>query len=460
MADMPAQSPAPRQDSRRHARALLVLGLPLIGSHLGQVAIHTTDTIMLGWYGVTELAALVLAGPIFYVLFIMGSGFAWAVMPMVASYASAGEETQVRRVTRMGLWLSILFGIAAMPVLVFSGPILRALGQAPEIVPLAADYLRIASIGLIPSLLIMVLKSYLAALERTQVVFWITLAAAVLNVAVNYALIFGNWGFPELGVRGAAIASVVTQTAGFLALAVYVAVVTPEYALFQRFWRPDWEAFRAVFRLGWPIGLTSLAEVGLFAATSVMVGWIGTVELAAHGIALNIASVTFMVHIGLSQAATIRVGQFHGRRETDALRRAAIVAYGLSGLMVGATIVVFLTMGAPLVGLFVGPADPARAAIVAVGTALLAMAALFQLVDAGQVMSLGVLRGLQDTRVPMIYAALGYWGVGMPLAWVLGFPLGVGVIGVWIGLVAGLAVAAGLLASRVWTHLGRGAGTG
>lgn len=460
MADMPAQTPPPRQDTRRHARTLLVLGLPLIGSHLGQVAIHTTDTIMLGWYGVTELAALVLAGSIFFVLFIMGSGFAWAVMPMVASYASAGEETQVRRVTRMGLWLSILFGIAAMPVLIFSELILRALGQAPEVVPLAADYLRIAAIGLIPSLLIMVLKSYLAALERTQVVFWITLASAVLNVAVNYALIFGHWGFPELGVQGAAIASVVIQTAGFLALVVYVTAVTPEYALFQRFWRPDWEAFRAVFRLGWPIGLTSLAEVGLFAGTSLMVGWIGTVELAAHGIALNISSVTFMVHIGLSQAATIRVGQFHGRRETGELRRAAVVAYGLSGLMVAATVVVFLTMGGPLVGFFVDPTDPARAAIVAVGTTLLAMAALFQLVDAGQVMSLGILRGVQDTRVPMIHAAIGYWGVGMPLAWALGFPLGVGLIGVWIGLVAGLAVAALLLALRVFTHLGRAPGTG
>ncbi|MGI1663427.1 MATE family efflux transporter [Palleronia sp. KMU-117] len=438
-----------------HARALLVLGLPLIGSHLGQIAIHTTDTVMLGWYGVTELAALVLAVPLYFVLFVVGSGFAWAVMPMVASYAGSGEGTQVRRVTRMGLWLSILFGAAVTPVLVWSEPLLRLMGQDPEVSRLAAVYLRIAAIGFIPSLLVMVLKSYLAALERTQAVFWITVATAVLNGLLNYALIFGNWGFPELGVAGAAVASVTLQIVSLAALAVYVARVTPEFALFIRFWRPDWEAFRAVFRLGWPIGMTSLAETGLFAGSSLLVGWIGTVELAAHGIAMNVASITFMVHIGLSQAATIRVGQFHGRQDPRALRGAAFAAYGLSGLMVAATIAAFLTLGAPIVGLFLDPSDPARPEIIAVGVTLLAMAALFQLMDAGQVMSLGVLRGIQDTRVPMIHAAISYWGVGMPAAYVLGFPLGFGVVGVWTGLVIGLAFAAGLLFRRFWTLAGR-----
>jgi MATE family multidrug resistance protein len=441
----------------RHARALLTLGLPLVGSHLGQIAIHTADTVMLGWYGVEELAALVLAGPIFFVLFIVGSGFAWAVMPMVASYAGSGQGTQVRRVTRMGLWLSVLYGLLVTPLLLWSEPILLALGQEAGVSALAADYLRLIALGFIPSLLVMVLKSYLAALERTQAVFWITIATAVLNGLLNYALIFGNWGAPELGVAGAAIASVTLQIVTVLVLCLYVARVTPEYALFTRIWRADWEAFRAVFRLGWPIGLTSLAETGLFAASSLMVGWIGTVELAAHGIALNVASITFMVHIGLSQAATIRVGQFHGRHETAELRRAAFVAYGLSGLMVAVTIAAFLLFGEPIVGLFVDPGDPARPAIIAVGVTLLAMAALFQLVDAGQVMSLGILRGLQDTRVPMIMAAVSYWGLGMPAAYALGFPLGFGVVGVWIGLVLGLAGAAALLFLRFWALAGRSA---
>jgi len=424
-----------------HARVTLVLGLPLVGSHVAQYAITLTDTIMLGWYGVAELAALTVAGALFFVLFIVGSGFAWAVMPMVASAAASGDDVQVRRVTRMGLWLSILFGAAVLPFFFWSEPILRALGQAEDVAALGGQYLRLIAIGFIPALLIMVLKSYLAALERTQVVFWVTVASAALNALVNYALIFGNLGFPELGVRGAAIASITLQIFGLVVLVLYAAWVTPQYALFQRFWRPDWEAFGEVFRLGWPIGLTNLAEVGLFAASSLMVGWIGIKELAAHGIALNIASATFMVHIGLSQAATIRVGQYHGRRDGASIRMAARAAYGLSALFVAVTMTIFLGLPEPLVGIFIDPTDPARPEILAIGVVLLGLAALFQLVDAAQVMSLGILRGVQDTRMPMVIAGVSYWLIGAPAAYLLAFPLGLAEVGVWLGLTIGLACA-------------------
>ena len=189
---------------RQHARATLMLGLPLIGSHVAQFAITLTDAAMLGWYSVDALAAEVLGGTTFFVFFIMGSGFAWAVMPMVASAQAAGQEAQVRRVTRMGAWASVLYALAVLPVLYWSGPVFRALGQDPEISALAEDYLRIAGFATLPALLVMVLKSYLAALERTQVVLWVTVAAVGLNIVVNYALIFGHWGFPEMGVQGAA----------------------------------------------------------------------------------------------------------------------------------------------------------------------------------------------------------------------------------------------------------------
>jgi MATE family multidrug resistance protein len=438
----------------RHSRALLVLGVPLVGSHLAQFAISLTDTLMLGWYGVEELAALVLAGACFFIFFIVGSGFAWAVMPMVASYVSAGDDQQVRRVTRMGLWLSILYGLVVTPALLFSETIFLVIGQDPELSRLAGQYLSIVVIGFIPNLLIMVLKSYLAALERTQVVFWITVSTALLNAALNYALIFGNWGFPELGVRGAAIASVILQVVGFLALVVYVSIATPQYALFQRFWRPDWEAFGQVFRLGWPIGLTNLAEMGLFTASTIMVGWIGKLELAAHGIALNISSATFMVHVGLSQAATIRVGQYYGRRERMLIRETAVTAYTLSALVAGATILVFLILPEPLIGAFVDSNDIDRPAIIAIGVALLAVAAVFQLVDAAQVMSLSMLRGIQDTGVPMIHAAISYWLVGAPAAYFAAFKMGLGAVGVWLGLVVGLGCAGVLLSLRFWRRSG------
>ncbi len=206
---------------RQHARAALVLGLPLIGSHLAQYAVQVVDTIMLGWYGVQELAAVVLAGTFFFTLFIVGSGFSWAVMPLVAAASEAGDDTRVRRVTRMGIWTSVGAAALMLPLLWFSAPVLRAMGQAPDLAGMAQDYLRIAGWGMFPALIVMVLKSYLSALERTRVVLWTTLAAAGLNGVLNYALIFGHWGAPELGVRGAAIASLSLQLLSVVVLAVY-----------------------------------------------------------------------------------------------------------------------------------------------------------------------------------------------------------------------------------------------
>jgi len=435
---------------RQHARAVLTLGLPLIGSHVAQFAITLTDAVMLGWYSVESLAAEVLGGTLFFVLFIMGSGFAWAVMPMVAAAQAADDQTQIRRVTRMGAWASLLFGLATLPLMVWSTPVFLALGQDPAISGLAGQYLSIMGWGILPALWVMVLKSYLAALERTQVVLWVTVAAVGLNIMVNHALIFGNWGAPELGVRGAAIASLTVNIASLVALALYVMRVAPDHALFQRFWRPDAEALRAVFRLGWPIGITNLAEVGLFAASSVMMGWLGTVPLAAHGIALQITSVVFMVHMGLSNAATVRAGQAHGRGDSRALRDGAAVVLALSLATAALTMGLFLAVPELMLGLFLGPEDPDRWAVIAIGTGLLAAAALFQLVDAGQVMALGLLRGVQDTRVPMIMAAISYWGVGVPASYVLGFPLGLEGVGIWLGLAIGLACAAMVMLARFW----------
>lgn len=433
-----------------HARALMVLGLPLIGSHLAQFAINVTDTVMLGWYSVEALAAVVLAYSLFFVVFIMGSGFGWAVMPMVAEAQSRGQEHQVRRVTRMGLWLSILYGALAMPVFWWSGSILLGMGQTPELARDAQSYLRIAGWGVFPALLVMVLKSHLAALERTQVVLWVTVGAAVGNAAVNWLLIFGNLGFPEMGLRGAAVASVITQLLSLVLLAFYIVRATPEHALFQRFWHPDPEVFARVFRLGWPIGLTNLAESGLFSATSVMMGWLGTVPLAAHGIALQLTSLAFMVHVGLSNAATVRAGRALGRRSPVDLRRGGAVAVGVSTLVALVTVAFFLLWPEALIAIFVDPEDAMRPRILAVGASLLAVAAVFQLADGAQVMALGLLRGVQDARVPMLLAGLSYWLLGMPASYLFGFTLGMGGVGIWLGLVIGLACAGGLLMWRFW----------
>ncbi|THD75778.1 MATE family efflux transporter [Thalassobius vesicularis] len=442
----------PQMTHTQHLRAILVLGLPLIGSHVAQFAIWLIDAVMLGWYDVQALAAQVIAGMVFFVLFIMGSGFAWAVMPMVAEAEAAGDTTQVRRYTRMAMWISMLFGLLVLPVMIWAEAVLYALGQSPEVVALGADYLRVAGWGIFPALLVMVLKSYLAALERTRVVLWVTLSAVAVNALVNYVLIFGHWGAPEMGIVGAAVASVAVQVVSGVLMALYAAVATAEHELFVRFWRPDWEAFGKVFRLGWPIGITNLAEVGLFAAASTMMGWLGTIPLAAHGIALQIASLTFMVHLGLSNAATIRAGRALGRVNRAELVRGAQVVLALSLGMALLTVVTFLSVPELLMGLFLSPDEPQRDAVIALGVPLLAAAAVFQLADASQVMALGLLRGVQDTRVPMVIAAISYWVIGVPVSYGLGFGLDWQGPGVWIGLTVGLFLAGSFLMGRFWLH--------
>ena len=431
-----------------HMRAHLALGLPLIGSHLAQMAISATDTLMLGWYDAEVLAGQVLATVPLSVLFLFLSGFAFAVMPLVSAASEAGDQTQVRRVTRMGLWVSLGMGLAVVPVFLFSAPLLRAVGQAPALAELAQSYLRIAGWSIVPALGVMVLKSYLSALERTRVQLLVTLAAAAANAGLNWVLIFGHLGAPELGVRGAAIASLAVNIVSVLALVVYAARSFPAHRLFHRLWRVDREALAEVFGMGWHIGLTTLAEVGLFAYSALLIGLIGAVPLAAHGIAMQLAAFSFMVPLGLANAATVRAGRAFGRRDGVALRAGARAVLGLglgSALLATAA---FVTLPELLVGAFIGADDPLRGPILEIGRSLLAMAALFQLFDATQVVAAGLLRGMQDTRRPMLIATAAYWLIGAPAGWLFGLGLGLGAVGVWLGLVVGLFSAAVLLGWR------------
>jgi multidrug resistance protein, MATE family len=445
------------QSYREHARSLLVLGVPLIGSHLAQSALHVIDTVMLGWYGVSELAAVVLGASAFFVIFILGAGFAQAVMPMVAAALGRGDETQVRRDTRMGLWLSIGYGALCYPLFWWSAPVLLRLGQEPDVATLAQDYMRIAGLGMIPALMVMTLKSFLAALARAQVVLWVTVAAAVMNAVVNYALIFGHWGAPEMGVRGAALATLASQMLSLILLAIYAhAHADPaRFHLWRRFWRADLLTLGQVFRLGWPIGVQGLAEAGLFVATAVMIGTIGKVQLAAHGIAMEIVSLFFMIHLGLANAATIRAGRADGRGDATGLRKGAKVAISLSAMVGLVGISIFLFLPHPLISLFLDRASADYDAIVTYGTGLLLMAALFQSVDAAQVMAMGLLRGLRDTKVPMMLAAVSYWMIGIPCAWLFGLHWQLGGMGVWGGLVVGLLIASTTLMWRFWSRAPR-----
>ena len=436
-----------------HVRAVLRLGVPLMGGHLAQVAIGVTDTAMLGRYGVEALAAGAVGSGFFFVLFLMGTGFAWAVMPLVAKYDPEGDDVNVRRATRMGLWLSAAFGVLALPLMLVAGPLLAALGQPPGVVAGAQQYLTVVSVAIFPALFAMVLKSYLAALEHTQVVFWIMVASALLNAVANYAFIFGNFGAPEMGIAGAALASVLTHVIMLVGCIMYVVYRLPKHDIFRRLWKPDWEMLAHVYRLGWPIGLTSLSEVAFFYATQLMVGLLGVVALASHAIVLQIASITFMLHLGLSNVATIRAGNALAYQDRTRLARGAKVVIAMSVAFAVLTMIVFVLFPEPLILLFMAEDEPAREAVLATGVILLAIAALFQLMDGAQVVALGLLRGVQDTQIPMIIAAVSYWLIGIPVSYMLGFEFGMGAQGVWFGLVIGLAAAGLALMWRFWRHV-------
>ena len=433
-----------------YIQSSLVLAVPLIGSNLAQAATHLVDAIMLGWYGVAELAAGVLGATMFSVIFLVCSGCAMAVLPLAANAEGAGETWRVRRLVRMGIWLSAAFGVCAVLLMWQATQILELLGQKTSTADLSGMYLRIACWGIFPALAVMVFKSFLMALVRPNLVLVATFSGAIVNAILNYAMIFGNWGFPELGIRGAAYASVISQMFSLAMMLAYFQIVSEfrVYSLWTRFWKPDWPVISDVFRLGWPISVTLIAEMGFFGVGAIMMGWIDTETLAAHGIALEIAAFVFMVYLGLANSGTAQIGRAVGSRDGNGLILVSRAVLILTLVFVAITVAIFLTIPGVLVRSFLESGSSEAARVLSIGIVLVKIAALFQLADAIQVVALGLLRGLSDTRIPMLIAAVSYWVVGAPASYVLGFVFGFGGIGVWSGFIIGLGLAAILLLFR------------
>lgn len=435
-----------------HLRSSFLLGAPFVGAQLAQMAINTTDVIMVGWLGTTELAAVVLGAQMFFIVFIFGSGFSSAIMPMVAQALGRGDSTAVRRSTRMGMWVVILYGVVTAPLLWYSKPILEALGQEPDVATLAQGYLRVIQLGIFPNLILMSMRSFLSGLERASVILTITIFMFVTNAAMNYLFIFGHYGAPAWGLQGSAFASVCAAMVGCLLAIGYIQwqPQTRAYELFVRFWRPDWVAFREILGLGLPISLTILAETSLFAAASLLMGTLGTVELAAHGIALQCASIAFMIPLGLAQVATVRVGFAHGSGDRIGVQRAAVAVLIIGVAFTGVGGLMFALIPKTLGALFLDVSRPDAIAVLNFAAPLIVIAGLFQLVDGLQAIGAGLLRGMKDTRIPMILAIIAYWPIGFACAWIFGLKLGFGGQGVWFGFVTGLAAAAVFLCGRFY----------
>lgn len=442
----------------RELVATLLLALPLIATNLAQVGLTTIDVVLIGKLGPAALAAGALGTNLYFAFAFLGIGLVSATSPLMAEVLGRRLHTvrEVRRTVRQGLWSCLAVSVPVWIALWNGEAILLAIRQKPELAAEAGPYLRCLMWGLLPFLGFSVLRFFLASLERPGWALAIGVGAIPVNVVLALWLMWGGLGVPALGLRGTGIATSLTCLLMFAALALVLVTHRRfrRWSLFGRFWRPDWPRFAQLWRLGLPIAATLSFEVGVFNAAALVIGTFGAIPLAAHAIALQIASTVFMVPLGIAQAATVRVGIAYGAGDRDGMRLAGHAAMLLGVAFMTASAIVLLLAPRPLIEVFLDRADPDNAAVVPLGVTFLFFAALFQLADGLQAVGAGLLRGIQDTHVPMLLAGLGYWGIGASLGLALTFPAGLGPTGIWIGLATGLAVVAVLMSWR-WRHRGR-----
>ncbi|MBZ6077729.1 MATE family efflux transporter [Microvirga puerhi] len=437
-------------------RATLALSWPLVLTNLAQNALMTSDVILMGWLGPESLAAGALGTNLYFAFLIFGIGLVNATSPLIAEELGRKRHSvrDVRRTVRQGFWTSITVAIPIW-LLAWNGEaMLLAMGQEPALAHAAGSYIRALQWSLLPFLFSLVLRSFLSALERPGWALVIGILAVPVNFGAAYVLMLGKFGLPAFGLVGAGLGTVISSLFMFLSLAFVVSRDRRfrRYHLFGRFWRPDWARYRTLWRIGAPIGLTVAFEVTIFNAAALFMGRIGANELAAHAIALQIASLCFMVPFGIGQAVTVRVGRAFGAQDAGGVTLAGWTAFALGvGFMIF-TALLMLFKPQLLIGAFLDIADPRNAPVLQYAISFLTLAAIFQLADGAQAVGAGMLRGLQDTKVPMVFAAAGYWGIGLPLGVVLAFGTSLRGVGIWIGLATGLAVVASLM---LWRWLRR-----
>lgn len=428
------------------ARAIVALGAPIVMTNLGQMAMTTTDVVMMGRLGADTLAAGSLGAVVFFVQFVFAMGMVMAVAPIMAQERGLRPHAvrEIRRTVRQGMWVALTLGIPSALIFMQAPMLLRLAGQPAELVGPAGDYAHAIMWGFVPGLWVIVLRNFVAALERPRAAMYVTFAAIVVNAVADYMLIFGKFGLPRMGAMGAGLATSASNLFMLLALVgwIYADRRFRRYHILGRFWRPDWPRYREIVRLGTPIGLTLLMEAGLFGAAALLIGRFGAAALAANQVALQCASVTFMVPMGIAQAATVRVGLAAGRGDRGAARRSGLTALVLGCAFMGLMALLILLFPRAIAGLFIDLGAPGNGAVAGLVGTYLVVAALFQVFDGGQVIGAGALRGLKDTRLPMLFAGISYWLVGLPVALWLGFGTGLEGLGVWIGLAFSLGAAA------------------
>ncbi len=429
---------------RRELRATLVLAVPLALTQLTQMAMGFVDVVMIGRLGPEAMAAGVIGTSVYFSLVLVCMGMVMAVNPLVSQAVGARDEAEVGRSVRQGLWLATLLGIPLMVLLSQAETLLLWAGQEPQTAALGGAYIRAILWGTVPHLWYTALRGFAEGLGRPRPVLIVTVIAAFANAGLNWVLMYGKFGFPALGLVGAGWSSAIVMSILCFGLLLVI-------RLDEEFWRradfvhirrPDPEALRALFKLGWPIGVSFGLEAGLFAVSALLIGLLGTTALAAHQIAINAASVTFMVPLGVAMATTVRVGQAAGAGDRLAAERAGWTGIGMGAAFMVLSALLFWLRPEWVVYVYMGEVTGEAVEVARFAALLLGVAAVFQILDGVQATAAGALRGLKDTWTPMIVGAVAYWGIGMGTALWLGFRTDLGAVGIWWGLTLGLGAAA------------------
>ena len=428
-----------------HYRKNLVLALPVMMSQLGHVLVGVVDSLMVGQLGSTPLAASSLGNSIFALVLTFGIGISYAITPLVAAADSERNVKKIRMIAKHGLILNVLAGFILFGIIYSLSFLLNYMNQEPGVVALAVPYLGIITFSIIPFMFFQTFRQFAEGLSNTKQAMVITLAANVVNIGLNYVLIFGKLGFEPMGLLGAGWATLISRIVMAASMYAIVKYRKPFAEYWTSFDLSDYrrELFSRLLGIGLPSGFQFLFEVGAFVCAAVMIGTISAKDLAAHQIAISLASVSYMMATGISAAATIRVGNQLGRKDIPTLRTAGYTSFVMSAVFMLGAALIFISGNKFFPTLFINEADVIQAA-----SPLIIIAALFQISDGIQVVGLGALRGLTDVAMPTLIAFIAYWILGLPIGYFLGFKMELGAQGVWIGLLIGLTVSAIWLSYR------------
>lgn len=437
------------QSLRTEIRESLHLTIPLASAQVAQAATGFVDTVMMGNLGQETLAGGGIAATTFTTMLVIATGIVIGVSPLIAEAYGTGNKARIQQLTRQGIWLSLILAIPGMLLLgqIYS---LREFGLAENIVMLAKTFLNIMMWGFLPALMLAMLKSVVSSLSQPQPITIVVVIGTLFNAIGNYILGFGKLGFPALGIQGIAWASVMSNWLMLMLLIAYICQhkQLKIYNLFEQFDWIDLKILRELIWLGVPIAISFAFEVGLFTTTTYLMGILGTDILAAHQIVFQTIAVIFMIPLGISFATTIRVGQWMGQQNAEGVRRSAYVSMWMGGLFMTVMASILLLFPRLVISLYLDIDNPANKSAIALATSMLNIAAISQILDGVQTTAAGALRGLQDTRIPMLLSFLAFWGIGLTCGYLLGFRLGFGGVGLWLGQLIGVSVAAGLFVWR------------